>query len=294
MIRAWRNTGLHGTVGLLHPDTHFGGNREKVLRGEAYLRLRIHGDFVNAGQQFFPRPVGDTTHFGIHIYGRPKEIKFAHLSWLTDAEELPKSLTLAEKGELPDGWDLKSGTPGVRYKGNWDSRPHPARVIQVDRETLALWQRLTGDHDALIEQARLLSPVSTEEQDAIRALANYPVRLDNFDPQISSGFHETAARKEGLIRHELSQPSDWSEVILKGLQIGLANPMFKSPTANSNDAFGLDLVSMPIDATPETEYRRATDVSRYEGAQDQWIDHRSGTRTLYGILSDGVAAPDRP
>ena len=127
----------------------------------------------------------------------------------------------------------------------------------------------------------MLSPVSTEEQDAIRALANYPVRLDNFDPQISSGFHETAARKEGLIRHELSQPNDWSEVILKGLQIGLANPMFKSPTANSNDAFGLDLVSMPIGATPETEYRRATDVSRYEGAQDQWIDHRSGTTQRY-------------
>src|SRR5205823_5128449 len=80
MIRTWRSIGLYGTVGLLHPDTHFGGDREKVLRGEAYLRLRIHGDFVNALQRFFPRPVGDTTHFGIHIYGHPKEIGFAHLS----------------------------------------------------------------------------------------------------------------------------------------------------------------------------------------------------------------------
>ena len=281
MIRTWRNIGPHGSVGLLHPDTHFGGGREKVLRGEAYLRLRIHGDFVNAVQRFFPRPVGDTTHFGVHIYGRPKEIGFAHLSWLTDAEELPRSLTLAQSGELPDGWGPKSGTPGVRYMGEWDSRPHPARVIQVDRETLSIWQRLTGDNDVPVDQARLLSPVSTEEQDAIRVLSHYSMRLGQFDPQISSGFHENGAKKEGLIKYELSNPGDWSRVILKGIQIGLANPIFKPPDANSNDAFGLDPVSMPIDEVPRTEYRRAADEPRYEAAQDQWVDRKSGTTKRY-------------
>ena len=34
MIRAWRNIGPCGTVGLLHPDTHFGGEREdRAVRG---------------------------------------------------------------------------------------------------------------------------------------------------------------------------------------------------------------------------------------------------------------------
>ena len=37
-------------------------------------------------------------------------------------------------------------------------------------------------------------------------------------------------------------------MILKGIQIGLANPIFKSPTANSNDTFGLDLVTMSTGA----------------------------------------------
>jgi hypothetical protein len=281
MIRTWRNIGLHGTVGLLHPDTHFGGNREKTLRSEAYLRLRIHGDFVNATQRFFPPPIGHATHFGIHVYGHPKEIGFAHLSWLTDAEELSKSLTLAERGEIPEGWSENSGTPGIRYMGGWDSRPHPARVIRVDDETLALWQRLIGDDDIPINQARLLSPVSTEEQNAISTLAHYPARLGHFDPQISSGFHEGGAKREGLIKYDLSHPGDWSQVVLKGIQIGLANPIFKSPAANSNDAFGLDLVSMPVNETAETEYRRATDVSRYEAAQDRWVDHRSGATQRY-------------
>ena len=281
MIRTWRSTGHHGTVGLLHPDTHFGGDREKILRREAYRRLRIHGDFVNAMQRFFAPPVSDTTHFGVHVYGRPKEIEFAHLSWLTDAAELPNSLALAEVGEFPEGWDQESGTPGVRYKGDWDSRPHPARVIRVDHETLLLWQRLTGEDDVPASEARLLSPVSTEEQDAIRALADYPVRLGGFDPQIWSGFHEGSAKKEGLIKYDLSHPGDWSEIVLKGIQIGLANPMFKSPAANSNAAFGLDLVSMPIDATPETEYRRATDISRYEASQDRWVDPQFSVSRSY-------------
>ena len=54
---------------------------------------------------------------------------------------------------------------------------------------------------------------------------------------------KVAQRRTGLIKYDLSHPGDWSEVILKGIQIGLANPMFKSPNANSNDASGLDLVS---------------------------------------------------
>ena len=37
-----------------------------------------------------------------------------------------------------------SGVPGVKYKGDWDARPHPARVIQVDPEVLATWRLVSG------------------------------------------------------------------------------------------------------------------------------------------------------
>ena len=168
------------------------------MRSEAYRRLRVHGDFVNALQKFFPPPVGHATHFGIHIYGRPKEISFAHLSWLTDAAELPKSFAFAESGELPDGWDQESGVPGVRYKGEWDSRPHPARVVYVSVDTLALWQRLLSMNDSPINQVKLLSPVSTEEQAAIAALANYPVRLGDSTPFFRQDFMRVTRRKKEL------------------------------------------------------------------------------------------------
>ena len=53
---------------------------------------------------------------------------------------------------------------------------------------------------------------------------------------------------------------DWSEVILKGIQLGVATPMYKSPVAGSNSVLGWDLVTMPDDATPETSYRRAIQI----------------------------------
>ena len=281
MIRTWRNTGISGVIGLLHPNTHFSGAREGALRAAAYKRLRIHGDFVNAMLRFF-EDVSHVTHFGVHIYGQPHEIKFAHLSWLVNAAELPQSLALAEAGVLPRGWDQDSGTPGVRYKGEWDGRPHPSRVVMVNRDTLALWQQLAGGAESdQVDRAKLLSPVTIAEQGAIEALARYPIRFGDFGPQISSGYHESGSKKAGLIKYDLSHPGEWSEIILKGIQIGLANPLFKNPDANSNDPTGLDLVRIPTDAIPATEYRYATDRSRYLAAQDQWIDHLDGSKRRY-------------
>jgi hypothetical protein len=280
MIRTWRNIGDSGAIGLVHPNTHFSGVREGLLRAASYKRLRVHGDFVNAMLRFFA-DVSHVTHFGVHIYGKPQEIKFAHLSWLVDAAELTNSLALAEAGQLPAGWGPGREAPGIRYKGEWDGRPHPSRVVPVDREVLALWSKLSGDEDLPVDQAQLLSPVSVDEQGAIGALARHSIRIGDFQPQISRGYEESSAKKDGLIRYDLSHPGNWSEVILKGIQIGLANPIFKSPTANSNDPVGLDLLAIGDDATPETEYRRACDLSRYQATQDHWVDHVSNTHRRY-------------
>lgn len=71
MCQVWDHASVRGTTGFLHSDTHFTGDKESALRGAAYRRLRIHGDFVNAGQRFFPLPVGHSTHFGVNVYGYP-------------------------------------------------------------------------------------------------------------------------------------------------------------------------------------------------------------------------------
>src|SRR5690606_11166337 len=76
MCRTWEHMANHGIVGLIHPGSHFSGDREARLREAAYTRLRIHGDFSNQGNRFFPPPVGHASHFGVHIYGGAGEIGF--------------------------------------------------------------------------------------------------------------------------------------------------------------------------------------------------------------------------
>ncbi|OIV37878.1 hypothetical protein BIV57_08425, partial [Mangrovactinospora gilvigrisea] len=275
MTCTWRHTSRNGAAGLLHPDTHFNGDKEAALRAAAYRRLRVHGDFVNSGQRFFPRPIGDTSHFGVHIYGNEKETGFQHLSWLVSADALRLSPTHNGAGDIP----------GIRYKnGEFDERPHRSRVVWVDDAQLAVWQRLLDEEGSPLEQARLLFPVSTAEEQAIRALADYPVRLRSLSPQITRGFDESGAKEERLIDYNRSegdsgeyQPRTWREVILKGTQLSVATPIFKRHDANSNDPYGRDLASLPSDFVADTAYVRIADPARFRSEQDRWLDHRSLT-----------------
>ncbi|MER5783684.1 DNA methyltransferase [Streptomyces mobaraensis] len=272
MCRTWEHAAEEGTVGLVHPDSHFSGDKEARLREAAYARLRIHGDFVNAGNRFFPPPVGRSSHFGVHIYGQEGEIGFDHLSWLFSVDAL--RLSAKDDGTAPD--------PGVRYGDSWDERPHRKRIVRVDENMLARWQKLTGDEGQPVRQGRLLSPVSTAEAQAIEALADYPTRLGDFDPQISSGYHESGAKAADLIDYNVPDesglvhvPADWSEVILKGPQIGLANPMFKQPSQGAGEVLGLNPLTLAEDAVPESEYVYVAEPAVYRAAQDVWSDHRT-------------------
>ncbi|MCQ9179862.1 hypothetical protein KMT30_12675 [Streptomyces sp. IBSBF 2953] len=273
MSQVWAHTSVDGTAGMVHPDTHFTGDNEARLREAAYQRLRVHGDFVNAGQRFFPEPVGHTAHFGVHIYGQPGEIGFDHLSWLVSADALRFSAQHDGSGEVP----------GVRYRnGEFDERPHRARVVRVNTHQLAVWQRLLDETGQPVDRTRLLFPVSTGETSAIEALADYPVRLGSA-ARISPGYHESGAKKNNLIDYNRPdpitgqeyQPDRWRRVILKGTQLGVANPVFKRHDANSNDPHGADLVALAPDFVPDTAYVRAHDRNRaYLADQERWIDYR--------------------
>ncbi|MEU4732172.1 hypothetical protein [Streptomyces sp. NPDC023588] len=285
MSQVWAHTSADGTAGMVHPDTHFTGDKEGNLREAAYHRLRIHGDFFNPGHRFFQKPVGESSHFGVHVYGRTQEIGFDHLSWLAATDAL----------RLSSQHDGSGDGPGIRYRGGaYDERPHRARVVRVDGDLLATWQRLLDEADQPVEQARLLFPVSTAEAAAIEALADYPLRLASLSPQISTGYHESGAKKENLIDYNRPdpatgqeyQPDRWRHVILKGTQLGVATPAFKRHDANSNDPYGADLAALSPDFVPSTAYVRVPGrTDAYLAEQERWIDHRA----LERLRQDGKA-----
>ncbi|MFC8896949.1 hypothetical protein [Streptomyces cinereoruber] len=276
MCEVWDHTGRGGAAGMVHPDTHFAGDKEAALRAAAYRRLCVHGDFVNAGNRFFPPPVGRSSHFGVHIYGAEGEIAFDSLSWLFTVDSLRSSSSAEDAGD----------DPGVKYGGDWDERPHPKRIVRVTSDTLKRWRRLAGDEGPL-EHTRLLTPVSTAEDPAIDALGLYPLRLGPLYPDVTRGYDESGSKKAqfgpdknqrlidynvGVDGQEDYHAEAWNDVILKGPQIGVANPMFKQPSQGAGEVRGLDPRALADDAVPESEYRCVAPRDVFLGEQDRWPD----------------------
>lgn len=267
MCRTWANLRDAGTAGLIHPDSHFGGVKEGRLREAAYRHLRVHGNFVNAGNWAF-RELGRTLEFGVHIYGVNGEINFVHLSQLYSAAVLPASLVHDGVGD----------PPGQKYQGKWDTRPHSARVVNVDEHQLAKWRTLVDSDNIPVSRTVLLNPITEYEQAAIASLAGYENRLESYSPRISQGYNESNAKKSGYIRFRPSSPRELGEVVLQGTHFGIATPFAKQPNdpfRYGKDWVSWDLTALPEEAIPRATYRRACEIDKYHADQDIWTDFES-------------------
>ncbi|MDX3323518.1 MULTISPECIES: class I SAM-dependent DNA methyltransferase [Streptomyces] len=261
MAQVWQNMSPCGRAGMIHPDTHFGGAREGIIRSATHRHLRLHAHFVNSANWAF-EDLSRSQEFGMHVYGTPQEPNYLHVSQLRDAVALPDSLT--HDGQGP--------APGIKHNGSWDIRPHRERVVHVDTALLASWHALTGSRGGAA-QTSLLYPVLTGEQGAIEALAAHSWSLIDYHPMISSGFHETGATKEGLIRWSNQAVPALSDVILQGPHFSCATPFSNEPMIpcrNQRHWQALKATELPEDYTPITNYVRATDEETYLSAQEHW------------------------
>ncbi|MFD8048497.1 hypothetical protein ACFV5E_34305 [Streptomyces chartreusis] len=293
MCQVWRHLGEGGTAGMLHPDTHLEGVKEGKLRATAYRHLRLHSSFVNSANWAFDE-VDRTVSFGMHIYGNAcGHIDFLNLSQLRAARIVSESLIHDGVGPIP----------AQKYAGSWDVRPHRARVIRVTNALLQEWQKLGGSAESPVEETQLLYPVTTAEQDAIMALAEYSHKIGHKPPPISAGYHEATSKADGLIRHEVGAPDSWAEVILQGSHIGIGSAFAKQPNVpmrNVKDWVPWSLASLPVDSVPRTTYVRACGWERYRTEQDKWhgrpyteyfrlawrvmIDSKNTERSLFSAL----------
>ncbi|MFD7992221.1 class I SAM-dependent DNA methyltransferase [Streptomyces mexicanus] len=261
MCHLWKNQGNIAATGLIHPDTHFSGDREAPLREAAYHHLRVHASFINAANWAF-EDLSRNQEFGLHIYGPPQEVHFAHLSELYGAQVLPQSLQ----------HDGSGPAPGIKHQGTWDIRPHRDRVVIVDDEMLESWKALSGK-DGVAHRTPLLYPVLRAEQGAIEAIGAFTKRLASFNPRITRGFDEANAKKDGFIRWGNRDVDTISEVILQGPHFAGALPFSKQPKIpcrSNNDWSPFSPEQLSETQVPRTNYIRATDVESYQNAQDHW------------------------
>ncbi|GAA1376676.1 class I SAM-dependent DNA methyltransferase [Catellatospora chokoriensis] len=263
MCQVWRHLSVSGTAGLIHPDSHFGGVKEGPLRAATYRYLRFHAHFINKREAF--ADIDRNAQFGIHVYGRPGEVDFEHMSWIFDGSTVVESLTHSGDGEVP----------GVKVRGEWDVRPHRSRLVHVDSALLAQWQGLFGDAEGPVLETPLLYPITTDEKEALAAFAFIERRLGDLEPRFSTGYHETYSKQQGLIRWATGSSSSLYEVVLQGPHFVGATPYSKQPNnpcKTNRDWSSWDLTTLPVDAMPVTNYARACDKEQYFASQDIWGD----------------------
>ncbi|MFJ3929330.1 class I SAM-dependent DNA methyltransferase [Streptomyces sp. NPDC090029] len=260
MTRTWMNIQHSGIVGLIHPDSHFGGVNEGALRAATYSHLRFHAHFINRTRLFIE--IDGNAQFGIHVYGQPTEApSFWNMSWVMDPSVIYGSLTHDGTGE----------SPGIRHQGGWDCRPHRDRLIEVDGEVLRKWGKLSDEAASPLMEAPLLYPVTRGEEAAISALANASPRAIESNPSHSRGFDESRAQSAGLIRWTTSPTKRLSEVILQGPHFGIATPFNKQPNIpcrNKNDWTFWDWAQLPEHASPSTNY--VSGPHRTEDSLESW------------------------
>jgi hypothetical protein len=265
MCRAWENSSLAGISGLIHPDSHFNGTKEGPLRSAAYRHLHFHAHFQNMRKLF--SEIDWKIQFGIHVYGSPKSIKFTNISWLYAPETLVASLKHDGTGPLP----------AIKHAGEWDLRPHRERLVQVTDSTLAEWSQLLNEESSSTDETKLLTPVTTAEQEAITSLARVRERLGPEKPHISRGFDEKGAKESGIIKWDTFDAATWGEVVLQGPYIAVANPLAKQPNIpcrSNKDYTPWPTPETAEDAVPRSNYRVAIHSDLFDKSVDRWNGRR--------------------
>ncbi|MGC4951094.1 Eco57I restriction-modification methylase domain-containing protein [Streptomyces sp. DT224] len=268
MERTWRSMGQKGTVALIHEENHFSVPRGGAFRASTYARLRRHFQYGNNILLF--EDVDNNKPFGVSVYGPPREIGFLQVARAVHPSIVDGSFTHSGEGPLP----------GIQFpEGGWDLRPHRDRIVHVDRGVLASWAAVIDEPDTPAEQARVLRPVTVEDNQALQVLAAFGERLHDHPYWFSFELNEKTSREKGIIEKRSAVPASWDEAVLQGPHFSVATPFAKQPNPgckSNKDYTDWDLEELPETLVPRTNYARACSKVDFAAARRSWGNVPSG------------------
>ncbi|MFB2572370.1 DNA methyltransferase [Micrococcus sp. IITD107] len=277
MERTWKNSAPRGIVSLIHPESHFTEPSAKQLRAATYRRLRRHWQFINSLMLF---EISDKHTYGVNIYGDVADSpSFLMAASLYHPETVERSFD-HDGGGLPPG--LKDD------EGNWDARPHAARIIHVDGESLSTWRDILEPPGSSSLETRMVYAISQPIMSVLEKMAAMP-RLRRFPLQTSSGWNETNDRKKGYFDVGSTINRSWNDVILQGPHFSVANPFSKQPNESmlhNQDTVAIDLEELPENFIPRTSYQPAVDRDVYDAGDVIWEikGKRVRSRSVYRVF----------
>jgi hypothetical protein len=280
MEQTWRNTSRSGSVGLIHPESHFTDEKAGILREATYGRLRRHWQFVNELVLF---EIDNHVSYGVHVYGTPQTVHFLMASSLYHPETAVGSLRHNGDG----------AEPGLKNEeGKWDVSPHAARIITVTDDVLQTWHAVLEDRTVPVRQTRMVYAVNRATAAVLAKLAAAP-RIGQLGLEFSRGWDESIDRRKGFFDISWGKVGSWKGAILQGPHLFVGNPFYKSPNAtmtSNKDWSAVDLEALAPDALPVTAYKPAVPPAEYDAAYTHWGAERLPARDHYRIAWRNMAA----
>ncbi|WP_284761433.1 DNA methyltransferase [Curtobacterium sp. MEB011] len=261
MAQTWRNGSASGTIGLIHPETHFTDEKAGPLRAATYARLRRHWQFVNELRLF---DIHNLVTYGTHVYSSFGKVDFTQATNLYHPQTVIGSLRHNGEGE----------EPGLKDRdGKWDLRPHRSRLVRVNLDELATWHAALENDSTPIIQSRMIYTVNRSIAAVLGKVARSPRTASDEHLLFSPGLTETQAREDKVIAFDWGEARTPRDVVLQGPNIFTLNPFYKAPNEsmrNNKDWVQLDLEQLARDARPVTSYTPEAGFDAYRNSYTKW------------------------
>lgn len=248
-----------GVQALLHPEGTYDDPKGGELRTAMYTRLRAHFQFRNERKLF--AEIHNLTTYSVNIYGMERsESDFITIANLFDPSTVDACFAHSGGGT----------TPGIkREEGGWETAGHRNRLVEVDRDRLAIFAKLYDELGTPPGQARLPALHSREFISVLEKFEATPQRVADLGGSyfMTEFWNETGAQRDGTIRRETGFVDAVEEYVLSGPHFFVGNPLNKTPrrVCSSNKAYDvLDLTAIPDDYLPRSNYRPACGRTTYD------------------------------
>ncbi|MFM4903159.1 Eco57I restriction-modification methylase domain-containing protein [Aeromonas hydrophila] len=263
--QAWRLGANQGVAGFLHPEGIYDDPKGGLLRAQIYPRLRAHFQFQNELSLF--AEVDHHAKFSSNIYRvEPDAIQFDNICNLYAPQTIDVCFSHSGAGDIP-GIKDEQEIDG-KIKVTWNTAGHHSRLVSIGSKELDLFARLYDAEGTPASQARLPALHAEQLVTVLEKFAAQPQRLGDLQGEYLSleMWHETNQQTDGTIQRQTQFPQHAGQWVLSGPHFFVGNPFNKTPRANctlNSDYDCLDLLTLPDDYLPRTNYLPACDAAEY-------------------------------
>lgn len=255
--QAWMIGNSECVSAFVHPNSIFDDSNGGVFRLELYPHIRKHFRFENELKLF--QDVGNAMKYSLNVYSNSLSEEFDAIFNLFDPRTIDDCYDESLKDEAVEG--IKDSF------GNWSTKGHPDRVVNINQSVLKLFASLIDGTDNW-KEARMPTLHAKQILQVLQRFSEQTTIIDDIDGHmfVADLWNETTAQEEGFIVRNVHFPQNRIDTIYSGPHIGCANPIFQSSQRDckTHRAFdNVDLLNVNDSYVQRMNYSPATDINSY-------------------------------